>query len=496
MILTRKIKLVIVSENREEGYNLIRTEIREQHKALNLAYNHLYFEHNAIQKLKQNDEDYKQKRNKLQELINKKYEEHQKAKNLEKKEALREAYNNKKQELYNFEKEYNEKARQTYQQVVGFTQQTRVRNLINRECNLMSDTKDGITSKVTQDYKNDCKAGLLIGKRSLRNYKKDNPLLVRGRSLKFYKEDGDYFIKWNKGTIFKCILHIRKKNVVELQSVLENVLLGAYKVCDSSIGFNNKDMILNLSLNIPDKETQGYIPGRVVGVDLGLKIPAYLSLSDKVYVRKGIGSIDDFLRVRTQMQKRRRRLQKSLAAVKGGKGREKKLKALDHLKGKEANFAKTYNHFLSTQIVTFAVKNQAGQINMEFLEFDKMKNKSLLRNWSYYQLQIMVEYKAKREGIIIKYVDAYLTSQTCSKCDHYEDGQREKQENFMCKNCGLEVNADYNASQNIAKSTSYISDSTESEYHKKKQQVLKEILGENDIMNEQLSLFNNCDDIA
>ncbi|MEI4800381.1 transposase [Bacillus sp. FJAT-51639] len=490
MILTRKIKLVIVSENQNEGYQLIRNEIREQHKALNLAYNHLYFEHNAIQKLKQNDEDYKKKCSKLQEQVNKKYEEYQKAKDTQKKEKLRDTYNKKKEELYKFEKERNEEARKAYQQVVGFTQQTRIRNLINRECNLMSDTKDGITSKVTQDYKNDCKAGLLYGKRSLRNYRKDNPLLVRGRSLKFYKENEDYFIKWNKGIVFKCILHIRKKNIAELKSVLENVLLNTYKVCDSSISFDNKEMILNLSLNIPDKETQDYIPGRIVGVDLGIKIPAYVSLSDKVYVRKGIGSIDDFLRVRTQMQERRRRLQKSLAAVKGGKGREKKLKALERLKEKEANFVKTYNHFLSTQIVTFAMKNQAGQINMEFLEFDKMKNKSLLRNWSYYQLQTMIEYKAKREGIVVRYVDAYHTSQTCSKCGHYEEGQRNTQEKFVCKNCDFEVNADYNASQNIAKSTSYISDSTESEYHKQKQKVLEDVEKEKNIINEQLSLFD------
>ncbi|WP_141480570.1 zinc ribbon domain-containing protein, partial [Priestia megaterium] len=67
-------------------------------------------------------------------------------------------------------------------------------------------------------------------------------------------------------------------------------------------------------------------------------------------------------------------------------------------------------------------------------QFDKLKHKSLLRNWSYYQLQTMIEYKAEREGIKVKYVDASYTSQTCSKCDHYEKGQRVLQDTFTCKN--------------------------------------------------------------
>lgn len=107
---------------------------------------------------------------------------------------------------------------------------------------------------------------------------------------------------------------------------------------------------------------------------------------------------------------------------------------------------------MSKNIVEFAVKNNAGTIHMEELQFDKLKDKSLLRNWSYYQLQTMIEYKAEREGIAVYYVDASYTSQTCSRCGNLEEGQRERQQTFTCKKCGFNANADYNASQNIAKS--------------------------------------------
>ena len=152
------------------------------------------------------------------------------------------------------------------------------------------------------------------------------------------------------------------------------------------------------------------------------------------------------------MQHQRRRLQKALQATTGGKGRGKKLQAMERLKTKERNFVNTYNHFLSKSIIDFSIKNNAGMIHVEELKFDKMKHKSLLRNWSYYQLQTMIEYKAEREGIAVYYVDSKYTSQTCSVCGNLEDGQREKQEILTCKKCGFTANADYNASQNIAKS--------------------------------------------
>ena len=131
--------------------------------------------------------------------------------------------------------------------------------------------------------------------------------------------------------------------------------------------------------------------------------------------------------------------------------RKKKLQGLERLKTKEKNFINTYNHFLSKNIIEFALKNHAGVIHMEELKFDKLKHKSLLRNWSYYQLQTMIEYKAESEGIAVYYVDASYTSQTCSKCGNLEEGQRTTQDTFTCKKCDYTCNADYNASQNIAK---------------------------------------------
>ena len=172
------------------------------------------------------------------------------------------------------------------------------------------------------------KTGVLQGKRSLRNYKDTNPLMVRARSMKLYEDNGDYFIKWIKDITFKIIINAgskQRQNIGELKSVLGQMITGTYKMCDSSISLD-KDLILNLSIDIPLTKENVFIPSRVVGVDLGLKIPAYVSLNDVPYIKRGIGKIDDFLKVRTSLQSQRRRLQKAMQGTNGGKGRKKKYK--------------------------------------------------------------------------------------------------------------------------------------------------------------------------
>ena len=205
---------------------------------------------------------------------------------------------------------------------------------------------------------------------------------------------------------------------------------------------------------IPKKEVE-LNENTVVGVDLGIAIPAICSLNNNDYIRKSIGNKDDFLRIRMQLQSQKRRTQKALQSTSGGHGRAKKLKALDKIGERERNFVKTYNHFVSKSVVDFAVKNNAKYINIEDLSgFDS--NSFILRNWSFYELQQFITYKAEKYGIVVRKVNPYHTSQICSCCGHWEEGQRLDQAHFECKKCGAKMNADFNASRNIAKSIDFV----------------------------------------
>ena len=72
----------------------------------------------------------------------------------------------------------------------------------------------------------------------------------------------------------------------------------------SSLCFDkNNNLILNLTLDIPYTPKKNFVEGRVLGVDLGIKYPAYVCLNDDTYKREHLGSIDDFMKVRANATK-------------------------------------------------------------------------------------------------------------------------------------------------------------------------------------------------
>ena len=320
------------------------------------------------------------------------------------------------------------------------------------------DTLSAVTRKARKDFSASLKNGLARGERNLTSYRRTYPLITRGRDLKFRYEDNDIVIKWVNKIEFTVITgsNNMKENTIELKHTLHKIINNEYKIKESSLMFDkNNNLILNLTFDIPDKEAHEIVPGRTLGVDLGIATPAYVCLSDNTYIICGFCFLIYFFRVRQQMKNRRRNLYKSLSLVKGGQGRKKKLQAINSLRDKERNFAKTYNHQLSYKIVKFAKDNKCEFINLEYLTKDGFENR-ILSSWSYYELQNMIEYKAEREGIKVRYVDPAYTSQTCSKCGHVDKENRPTQAKFECVNCGLELNADHNASINIARSDNFV----------------------------------------
>ena len=318
------------------------------------------------------------------------------------------------------------------------------------------DTLSAVTQKVKKDFSTALKNGMAKGERTSTNYKRTFPLITRGRNLTFYEQDGDIFIKWVNKIVFKVVFNARKENTLELQHTLQKVINGEYKLSQSSLEFDrNNNLILNLTIDISFKQEDNLIKDRVLGVDLGVKYPAYVCLNDDTYKREHIGEALELIKQREQYQARRRRTQQQLKNVKGGKGRHKKLKNLDRLSDCERNFAKTYNHMISKRIVEFAKKHKCEYIHLEKLTKDGFDN-TILRNWSYYELQQMIEYKADRLGIKVRYVNPAFTSQTCSRCGNIDKENRQTQETFVCTKCGFKLNADHNAAINIARSIEFM----------------------------------------
>lgn len=127
---------------------------------------------------------------------------------------------------------------------------------------------------------------------------------------------------------------------------------------------------------------------------------------------------------------------------------------------------KQYYHTKTKEIVNWAQEHNAV-IVMENLEDMKKKsrmgerkeNRYKISQFVYKTLRSLIDYKAAIKGIPVILVPPEGTSYTCSKCGSV-DTQRPKQAIFKCNNpqCELNaggknraINADYNASCNIAK---------------------------------------------
>jgi putative transposase len=149
---------------------------------------------------------------------------------------------------------------------------------------------------------------------------------------------------------------------------------------------------------------------------------------------------------------RYRRLRSRLQA-KGTPSARRKLK---RLAGTERRFAQAVNHQLSKKLVAKAQDTERA-IALEDLSGIRTRTtarrfqRATLHNWSFAQLRMFVEYKAKRAGISVILVDPKNTSRTCPACGHIDKANRKSQSQFSCVVCRFAGLADHIAAVNIAR---------------------------------------------
>lgn len=466
MIVTRKIEIYPdgTQQEKQNAWDLIRSLNRVVYKAYNTVISHQYFNDLLVERIRKSDEDIADRNSDIEKKIEAISSEIASIKGnddpqVKRRDKLKEQKTKLYKQLSAIGKEARAKAEGLY---LSSEQNTTYQIISTLYPQIPSYIRACINSEAYSAYKNDY-IGVMSGERSIRTYRKGLPIPFQKSAMRFFVEKSDGVpidnqrigINWIGGVIFYMKFGQDKSNNRE---IVNRIISNTYRASDSKILLDGKKIFLLLCVDIPEVEKE-LDKDLIVGVNLGLVVPAYCALSDGLE-RSAIGSADDLLRVRIQFQKRRQRLQRALVMVSGGRGRKDKLKALDSLKEKERNYVRTYNHLVSSEIIKFALKHRAGTIHMELLEGfgDDEKNKFVLRNWSYFELHTMVEYKAKKYGIDVKYTDPYRVSQTCNCCGEFNENNLESREDFVCKNekCSnfaIKIFSDYNAALNNAKST-------------------------------------------
>ena len=209
-----------------------------------------------------------------------------------------------------------------------------------------------------------------------------------------------------------------------------------WKYSSADLVIKNKRVFLNVVFEKDIVDTTSN--GTFVGLDRGISNLAVTS-NNKFYSGKLTKHISQ------KYRNLRRRLQK--ANTKSAK------RHLKRLSGKEKRFKADINHQISKKIIdnlnpgdTLVLENLTGIRNKRLRKTIRI----LVNNWSFYQLEQFLTYKANAKGVCIAHVVAKYTSQTCSKCGFCAKNNRKTQACFACQACGFKLNADLNASRNIS----------------------------------------------
>ena len=196
-----------------------------------------------------------------------------------------------------------------------------------------------------------------------------------------------------------------------------------------------------------------------VGIDLGIKTLA--TVSDGTIVP----NIKTFRRVRI-LNKRLKRLQRKVSRKYhiNNCNKHNKTKNILKLERQIKLIHRSLRNIRINHIRKFVsdlVKKQPQYIAIEDLNVKgMMKNKYLAKdiaNCSFYTIKEHLIRKATERCIAVRLVDRfYPSSKTCSNCGSYNKDLKLNQRVYHCNTCQEEIDRDFNASLNIAKTDNYV----------------------------------------
>ena len=201
-----------------------------------------------------------------------------------------------------------------------------------------------------------------------------------------------------------------------------------------------RDGIFYLGVVVDVPEPPVYDAKEWLGVDLGVKNIATDS-DGQVWSGNKVNG----------MRKRHAKLRAKLQS----KGTNSAKRLLKKRARKESRFAKDVNHVISKRLVAKAKDTERG-IALEDLKGIRSRmtvrkpQRRTQHSWSFHQLRMFIEYKAKLAGVPTVFVDPRNTSRTCPNCGAIDKRNRSG-EKFQCISCGFVGFADHIAAVNIGR---------------------------------------------
>ena len=194
-----------------------------------------------------------------------------------------------------------------------------------------------------------------------------------------------------------------------------------------------------------------------IGIDLGLKDFAICSNGD---VYKNINKTKEIKRLGKKLKREQRKLSRKYESLKirnkmkGGSATrqniQKQMVEVQRLHHRLYNIRNNYINYVINELL----KQNPSYITIEDLNVKgMMKNRHLSKAISkqgFYTFRNKLTYKCKWNGVELRIADRfYPSSKTCHECGSINKGLKLSDREWVCRECGVIHDRDYNASLNL-----------------------------------------------
>lgn len=253
-----------------------------------------------------------------------------------------------------------------------------------------------VNNNITKTFKH-LKKEYFAGKRSLSIYRKGVPIPFSSTSMRniALDEQGKNYTFDLFGVPFKTFFG---RDYSGNKIIFYRAIKGEYKLCNSSLKIEGKKLFL-LAVFEFEKQNISLDPDIAIYAELDAEIPIKFKAGDKQYE---IGNKEEYMYRRLQIQHGMKRAQINSRYNKGGKGRHKKMKSIDHYHLLEKNYIITRVHQYTSRLIDWCLKMNASKlvlVGQSEKEAEAKSDELLLRNWGYFGIKEKLKYKCEKYGI-------------------------------------------------------------------------------------------------
>lgn len=208
-----------------------------------------------------------------------------------------------------------------------------------------------------------------------------------------------------------------------------------------------------LTVGVECESQAPVLTDKPMGIDVGVKDLAIVAFGDEQFV---FHNINKSKRVRT-LERKQRHIQRAISRKYHTNGSYEKTRQIQKyerilrdIQFRLANIRSDYTHKTTHALVSMLPQT----VVMEDLNVSgMMKNRHLakaIKDQRLYEFIRQMQYKCEERGIEFVQVSRfYPSSKTCSSCGAIKRDLKLSERTFVCPECGLRIDRDYNAALNL-----------------------------------------------